>query len=128
MCIRDRQTSPTCLWNTGEVYTVELYARVRRAVIVDKISAAILFSKSARPSRWNREFKDLTLRLLSSVCTLCNNPQFHVDSTPRMRISTVPGDRDRLSTRCREGSCFEYSVGKRGCRKTNHIHLDVGNS
>src|ERR1017187_1280838 len=28
----------TCLWNTGEVYTVELYARVRRAVIVDKMS------------------------------------------------------------------------------------------
>jgi transposase len=26
------------LWNTGEVYTVELYARVRRAVIVDKMS------------------------------------------------------------------------------------------
>jgi transposase len=26
------------LWNTGEVYTVELYARVRRAVVVDKMS------------------------------------------------------------------------------------------
>jgi transposase len=26
------------LWNTGEVYTVELYARVRRAVIVDQMS------------------------------------------------------------------------------------------
>src|ERR1019366_826029 len=33
-----QQTSLTCLWNTGEVYTVELYARVRRAVIVDKMS------------------------------------------------------------------------------------------
>jgi transposase len=27
-----------CLWNTGEVYTVELYARVRRAVQVDGMS------------------------------------------------------------------------------------------
>ena len=27
-----------CLWNTGEVHTVEFYARVRRAVIVDKMS------------------------------------------------------------------------------------------
>jgi transposase len=26
------------LWNTGEVYTVELYARVRRAVVVEKMS------------------------------------------------------------------------------------------
>jgi transposase len=26
------------LWNTGEVYTVELYARVRRSVVVDKMS------------------------------------------------------------------------------------------
>jgi hypothetical protein len=26
------------LWNTGEVYTVQLYARVRRAVVVDKMS------------------------------------------------------------------------------------------
>jgi hypothetical protein len=26
------------LWNAGEVYTVELYARVRRVVIVDKMS------------------------------------------------------------------------------------------
>ena len=26
------------MWNTGEVYTVELYARVRRAVIVEKMS------------------------------------------------------------------------------------------
>jgi transposase len=26
------------LWNTGEVYTVELYARVRRAIVVDKMS------------------------------------------------------------------------------------------
>lgn len=26
------------MWNTGEVYTVELYARVRRAVVVDKMS------------------------------------------------------------------------------------------
>jgi hypothetical protein len=26
------------LWNTGEVYTVESYARVRRAVVVDKMS------------------------------------------------------------------------------------------
>jgi transposase len=26
------------LWNTGKVYTVELYARVRRAVVVDKMS------------------------------------------------------------------------------------------
>ena len=28
------------LWNTGEVYTVELYAQVRRAVVVDKMSEA----------------------------------------------------------------------------------------
>ena len=27
-----------CLWNTGEVYTVELYARVRRAVHVEGMS------------------------------------------------------------------------------------------
>ena len=26
------------MWNTGEVYTVELYARVRRAVVVEKMS------------------------------------------------------------------------------------------
>ena len=26
------------MWNTGEVYTVELYARVRRSVVVDKMS------------------------------------------------------------------------------------------
>ena len=33
-----QQTSPTCLWNIEEVYTVELYARVRRADVVDKMS------------------------------------------------------------------------------------------
>ena len=26
------------MWNTGEVYTVELYARVRRAIVVDQMS------------------------------------------------------------------------------------------
>ena len=26
------------MWNTGEVYTVELYARVRRAMVVDQMS------------------------------------------------------------------------------------------
>jgi transposase len=33
-----QQTFPTRLWNTREVYKVELYARARRAVIVDKMS------------------------------------------------------------------------------------------
>ena len=41
------------MWNTGEVYTVELYARVRRAVVVDKMSereAAKQFGLASQPT------------------------------------------------------------------------------
>jgi hypothetical protein len=71
------------LWNTGEVYTVELYARVRRAVVVDNMSE----SEAARKFGLARETVTLTP---ASSWTNAGEETDRIGPSPTPKSATKP--------------------------------------